>query len=283
MTAPEAQTPPSEKPPTGPGIVSTGWLAADSTFGQGEKRRLGAGLSASLLLHAVLLGGILLVFALTPKETFDRLPDQFVDLVFMQTPGPGGGGGGSPEQAAPAPKPIEVPQPKAPEPVPVIPPEVPPPVPPPPQLNAPILTPNAQMLQASGPALVSFSRRGGGGRGEGIGQGRGSGLGEGEGGGTGGGIYQLGAGIENPLVLREVQPKYTPEAMRAKIQGRVTLQVVITKTGAVGDVKVVKSLDPMGLDQEAIRAAKSWLFKPATRQGQPVDVYAQLELDFRIF
>ena len=51
-----------------------------------------------------------------------------------------------------------------------------------------------------------------------------------------------------------------------------------------GDVKVVKSLDPNGLDQEAIKAAKRWLFQPATdRSGKPVAVYVTLALSFRIF
>ena len=71
--------------------------------------------------------------------------------------------------------------------------------------------------------------------------------------------------------------------MRAKIQGQVRLQVVILESGRVGDVKIIKSLDPTGLDQEAIKAARRWLFQPATKDGRPVPVYAELELDFRIF
>jgi TonB family protein len=74
--------------------------------------------------------------------------------------------------------------------------------------------------------------------------------------------------------------------MRAKIQGQVQLSVVIRKDGTVGDVVVVKSLDSVnGLDQEAIKAAKAWLFQPAILRatGQPVDYKATIELSFRIF
>ena len=279
MSTPESQALNAGSATSGPGVVSSGWLAANSTFERQDKRRLGAGMGLSLALHGGLLA-LLVAFVFTPAETLENLPDRLTNLVFLQEPGPGGGGGGAP-QAAP-PKPLEVPKPKAPEPVPI---ETPVPVetpPPPPQLTAPVITPNATTLQASGMSTVSLSQFGGGGRGRGVGTGTGRGLGEGEGGGTGGGIYNLGAGINNPRVLNEARPTYTPEAMRAKIQGVVTLQVVILETGMVGDVKVVKSLDP-GLDQEAIKAAKKWLFQPATKDGKPVAVYAQLELNFRIF
>lgn len=275
--------PPVEPPATGPGVVSTGWLAANSTYGQQGRGRLGAGLGASLALHGVLLLIIGLVLASTQVAVQD-LPDRFANLVFLQVPGPGGGGGGAPEQAAP--KPLEIPKPKAPEPpptpvTPVVPVEVPPP---PPQLTAPIITPNAATLQASGVSSVSLASLGGGGRGRGVGQGAGRGLGEGEGGGTGGGVFHLGAGIIDPKVLKEVRPTYTPDAMRAKIQGEVLLEAVVLDSGLVGDVKVVKSLDPNGLDQEAIKAAKKWLFQPATdRTGKPVAVYVTLALSFRIF
>lgn len=285
MSTPQTPMPSVEQTAAAPGVVSSGWLAANSSYGAEPPRRLGAGLGASLALHGALLGILLLVYALTPQSAIDQIPDRFANLVFMQVPGPGGGGGGSPEEAAP--KPLEVPKPKPPEPVPVAPPvpvviETPPP---PPQLVAPVITPNATTLQASGMSSVSLSRLGGSGAGRGAGRGTGAGLGEGEGGGTGGGIRQLGAGILNPKPLKEVPPAYTAEAMRAKIQGNVLLQVVILESGLVGDVKVIKSLDPNGLDQEAIKAAKKWLFQPAVdaKTGKPVPVYAQLELNFRIF
>jgi periplasmic protein TonB len=283
MSTPEVQVSAAsaEKPATGPGVVSSGWLAADSTYGHEKRGRLGAGLGASLALHGALIAIIGLVLASTQTELTD-IPDRFANLVFLQVPGPGGGGGGAPEQAAP--KPLEIPKPKAPEPTPVapvVPVEAPPP---PPQLTAPVITPNAAVLQASGVSSVSLAQLGGGGRGRGVGQGAGRGVGEGEGGGTGGGIFRLGAGIVDPKVVKEVRPTYTPDAMRAKIQGEVLLEAVVLDSGLVGDVKVVKSLDPNGLDQEALKAAKKWLFQPATdRTGKPVAVYVTLALSFRIF
>jgi protein TonB len=83
--------------------------------------------------------------------------------------------------------------------------------------------------------------------------------------------------------LLEVQPKYTTEAMMAKIQGSVRLSVVVRADGTVGDVRVLDSLDTrFGLDARAIEAARAWRFKPGMRQGRPVDVQVTLILDFRL-
>jgi TonB family protein len=121
------------------------------------------------------------------------------------------------------------------------------------------------------------------GTGTGAGSGQGSGLGAGFGGGTGGGAYKPGAGITLPRVLREVKPQYTPDAMRAKVQGSVWLECIVMPDGSVGDVRVTKSLDPVfGLDQEAIRAAKQWRFTPGIRQGEPVPVIISIELTFTL-
>ena len=77
-----------------------------------------------------------------------------------------------------------------------------------------------------------------------------------------------GNGVSSPSVLREVKPAYTAEAMRAKVQGTVWLQCVVMPDGTVGNVQVTKSLDStFGLDQEAIKAAKQWRFKPGMRRA----------------
>ena len=53
--------------------------------------------------------------------------------------------------------------------------------------------------------------------------------------------------------------------------------------GLVGDVRITKSLDRIfGLDEEALRAAKQWLFIPGTRFGQPVPVLVVIELTFTL-
>jgi TonB family protein len=97
------------------------------------------------------------------------------------------------------------------------------------------------------------------------------------------GAYVPGKGVTLPRVIREVKPQYTADAMRAQIQGEVILECIALPDGTVGDVRIVKSLDPtFGLDQEAIRAAKQWRFQPGTRDGVAVPVVLTIELTFTL-
>jgi periplasmic protein TonB len=268
---------------------ATAWLSpVGSIFAETRehkvKRAAGATIG-SIAAHALLIG--IATFMVTrPRPTpivEDREP--LSTLVFLEAvPGPGGGGGGSPEPAPP--KPVVIPRTEAPPPIPI--PVVPPPPvvaqPPPPTLSVPVMTTNADTAQATGASTVSLAAYGGGGRGAGLGAGSGDGVGPGTGTGFGGGIARPGSGVNNPRILREQRPGYTSEAMRAKIQGNVELEVVVLADGSVGDVRVTKSLDRVyGLDQEAIKAAKRWQFVPATdRSGQPVPIVVTLVLTFTI-
>ena len=94
-------------------------------------------------------------------------------------------------------------------------------------------------------------------------------------------VLRPGPGIVNPWLLREVRPQYTAEALRAKIVGTVYLEMVVLPDGTVGDVRITKSLDP-GLDREAVKAARQWLFEPGTRSGEPVAILVNLALDFHL-
>jgi protein TonB len=89
--------------------------------------------------------------------------------------------------------------------------------------------------------------------------------------------------LVNPVVTRAVEPKYTSDAMRAKIQGEVKVEVVVKIDGTVGDARVTQSLDAqLGLDEEALKAARQWTFKPGTLKGKPVPVLVHLTLTFRL-
>ena len=96
------------------------------------------------------------------------------------------------------------------------------------------------------------------------------------------GAYRLGPRVTNPSVLREVKPAYTPDALRRQVQGEVTLSIRIGAEGTVEAVRIRKSLDRGGLDVEAMRAARQWLFKPATLDGTAVPVMADLVLKFSL-
>lgn len=260
-------------PPRSTGV----WLGSQSVFDIKDNRRFGGALGTSFLVHVGLLAAIFLGVGVHQAVEQAKLPSMKFDVVFLKKPGPGGGGGGSPQPAPP--KKLEIPKPKAVEPIPA----PPPPVPPPPTLNAPVLTNLAQTLQATGSSSVSFAAVGGGGSGGGIGSGRGNGLGPGEGGGTGGGPYQPGSGVSWPVPIRQADPQYTSEAMRAKIQGVVRLAAVVQTNGLVSDIKITKSLDrTYGLDQAAVDAAGKWLFSPCKKENKAVPCSIEMELEFRL-
>jgi protein TonB len=249
--------------------------------------------------HVAVALVILLVIRFAPQPSaLEFIPDQPIkDIVWLAEPGPGGGGGGGGNKMPEPPKQAElkgkekitVPVQEKPKPVP----EPPKPEPPPEQLVIPAQNmAAAQMtlpgaIQPSAPVTESQGAGTGGGAGTGsgagIGSGQGSGLGPGFGGGTGGGAYRPGSGVTLPSVLREVKPAYTADAMRAKVQGSVWLECIVMPDGSVGEVKVTRSLDPIfGLDQEAIKAAKMWKFRPGMRQGEPVPVIITIELTFTL-
>ena len=121
------------------------------------------------------------------------------------------------------------------------------------------------------------------GTGPGIGPGTGSGLGPGSGGGTGDGVYHIGNGVTPPVELRRGVPQYTADAMHARIQGTVLAECVVQTNGTCTDIHVLRSLDPTyGLDQEAIKAARQWRFRPGTRMGEPVAVLVTIEVTFTL-
>ncbi len=86
-----------------------------------------------------------------------------------------------------------------------------------------------------------------------------------------------------PQVIREVKAYYTEEAKQAGIQGTVLLNAEVLTDGTVGEVTVKQSLDTKyGLDEQAIKALKQWLFRPGTKGGKPVAVRVDVEMTFTL-
>jgi protein TonB len=267
-----------------PGVVSAGWLGSQSIFDPADPalvRRTRNAQITSFTIHALALAA--LVFTVIKHQEIMQVVEDTklkFDVVYLEARGPGGGGGGSPQPAPP--KKVELPKP-TPTP-PAVPTPVPTPtIPPPPSINAPIMTmPNA-VLSASGVSGAIDVPVGGGGRGGGIGSGNGNGIGPGEGGGFGGGAYRPGNGVENPTRIREVKPAYTPEAMRAKIQGTVELEALVAADGKVAEVRVTRSLDRVfGLDEQARKAVFATPFLPCKKEGKPVPCLVTFELNFTL-
>lgn len=272
-----------------------------------EIRHYGRPALVALVIHVVVIGAFVVGFSRLPQPPEDSELVVPTTLVFRIEAGPGGGGGGGGEES---PEPasrlkIEGRDPSAQamdaeraEPL-VFASEVASPTDEPEpdveggaEVEAPVVpaAPDAVTQKGvpeggvEGPESAGSGTGGGAGTGTGTGRGPGTGpgVGEGEGGGFGGGAYRLGSGVDPPALIRRVDPDYTEDALRRKIQGEVILEVVILQDGRIGQLRVVDSLDP-GLDRNAISAVRQWLFRPGQLQGQPVAVIAEVVVEFRLY
>lgn len=90
-------------------------------------------------------------------------------------------------------------------------------------------------------------------------------------------------GVKPPTLRSQTEPKYTRQAMEAKLQGDVELSGVVLADGKIAHLRVVKPLDPCGgLDEEAVKAAARWRFTPAQFDGRPVAAKVTLIMSFRL-
>ena len=122
----------------------------------------------------------------------------------------------------------------------------------------------------------------GSGSGGGIGSGNGRGLGPGSGAGTGGGVFRVGGGVSAPRTIYAPDPEYSEEARKAKFQGVVVLHLIVGPDGRPRDIRVARNLG-MGLDDKAIEAVRTWRFEPARKDGQPVAVQVNIEVNVRLY
>jgi TonB family protein len=264
------------------------------------KRRRNTGISTTAG-YLLLLAFIFFMSAVLPAPPEAARDPDLPDLIFVMQPGPGGGGGGGGDQSEnpesvlkiegedraklainvekvedelvfeDPDKPVEEEKEEEPEDEEVN------------AVEAPVVAQAPDDVTEKGTieGTEQLFPSAGSGEGTGMGSGRGSGLGEGYGGGFGGGAYRMGSGITTPIVVRQVQPTFTDDALARKIEGEVIVEVVILKDGSVQPVRVLRGLSA-DLNQKALEAASKWKFIPGKFQGKPVDVIAEIIVSFNI-
>ena len=84
-----------------------------------------------------------------------------------------------------------------------------------------------------------------------------------------------------PEVVKDTPPLYTQSAFNRGIEGRVILRIIIRKDGSIGAIRLHQRLDK-GLDGAAIAAVRTWKFKAASVDGAPINVLADVEVDFKL-
>jgi TonB family protein len=229
----------------------------------------------------------------------------------------GGGGGGRDEQLPPSrgklptaqlevppiltanPKPPAITQPHLPTPVTM-------------QVDSALIKPDPRNIAYGLPNATSDTPSSGPGHGGGMGDGTGggmgggdgTGLGPGRGGNTGGGDRHDGGGgpggggggggvdYNHPFKTNEVtrkavitskpEPGFTEEARKNNVTGFVRLRAILSASGSVQGISVLKGL-PDGLTERAISAAKQIRFTPAEKDGRNVSQYVTLEYNFNIY
>lgn len=272
-------------------------------WGQYNYRKRGAWFS--LVVHALAVAGLIAI-SIAGAKVVKKVQEQSIALVspdvseYMplsqkknDTIGGGGGGGDRDKLQAPKGKlPKFDMEPKAPpamivrndnpklvvDPAVVVPPQV--------RIANPAM-PNFGDPKAVIPAgpMSNGTGSGGGigsGSGGGVGSGTGPGVGPGRGGGIGGGVFRVGGGVSAPRALDTPDPEYSEEARKAKYQGTVVLWLIVDESGNPREIKIARSLG-MGLDQKAIEAVRRWKFEPAMKDGRPVAVQINVEVNFRLY
>ncbi|HJQ35151.1 MAG TPA: energy transducer TonB, partial [Pyrinomonadaceae bacterium] len=106
-------------------------------------------------------------------------------------------------------------------------------------------------------------------------------------GGGGGGIdyhrtFRQNEVTQRALITFKPEPGFTEEARKNNVTGLVRLRAVLSATGEVTGVTVVKGL-PDGLTEKAIAAARQIKFRPAQKDGHTVSQYVVLEYNFNIY
>lgn len=122
----------------------------------------------------------------------------------------------------------------------------------------------------------------GGGSGTGTGSGEGWGVGPGRGGGVGGGEYAPGGFDMEPVVVYQPpEPAYPARAREKMVTGEVILQVLVKLDGSTEVLGVIKSL-PFCVEA-AKENARLWRWKPALKDGEPVEAPGVIIVKFELF
>ena len=87
--------------------------------------------------------------------------------------------------------------------------------------------------------------------------------------------------ITPPKFVKVVEPKYTEEAKQREIGGTARCGIVVSNTGAVDSVWLLRPIGS-GLDENAMKAVAQYKLDPALLDGKPVSVAVKVDVNFQI-
>jgi TonB family protein len=91
-----------------------------------------------------------------------------------------------------------------------------------------------------------------------------------------------GSNMTPPRVVYQPEPEFSEAARALKVSGNSMIRVVVDPDGNPTRIAVVRPIG-LGLDEKALEAVQAYRFRPATRDGQPVAVEINIEVNFQIF
>jgi TonB family protein len=95
-------------------------------------------------------------------------------------------------------------------------------------------------------------------------------------------IDHVGGSVSAPVPLYTPEAHYTPEAKKAEIKGKCLVSFIVDQQGMPQNIRTLQSLDT-GLDQNAMDSVAKYRFKPAMRNGEPVAVMLNVEVNFDLY
>ncbi|BBM87967.1 energy transducer TonB [Candidatus Uabimicrobium amorphum] len=98
----------------------------------------------------------------------------------------------------------------------------------------------------------------------------------------GGSTAGVPAKIERPKLRKKYKIDYPQAAKRLRLSGSLMLKIKILKDGRVDQVEIVKGSGMRMLDKAAMKSVKTWLFYPATKNGNPVNSWIKVPITFRL-
>ncbi len=94
-------------------------------------------------------------------------------------------------------------------------------------------------------------------------------------------VYEPGGTVKPPKLVHYVEPAFSSSSKEAFVEGTVRISTVVTTTGQPSESKVVKGLNA-DEDRTALEAVDQWRFEPGTKDGKPVKVHVNVEVDFHL-
>jgi TonB family protein len=93
-------------------------------------------------------------------------------------------------------------------------------------------------------------------------------------------VFRVGGDVTAPQVKHKVDPKYSGEARLAGVQGTALYTLIVDTTGHPKNIEIISPIG-YGLDEKGLEAIRQWVFVPGMKKGKPVNIRAQIEINFR--